>query len=107
VPSAALAEHGSGESAEAIASLIDPQPIAVDALVQMESATRLHAALDDLPEMHQSVVLLRFYEGATLAEIAVAMDVPMGTVKSRLHYALARLREMPEVVNLWSQGEDI
>jgi len=40
----------------------------------------------------QLVVALRFWRGLSLEEIAVRLDVPLGTVKSRLHYALRTLR---------------
>lgn len=45
-----------------------------------------------LPDHERSVVELRFRDGMALAEIAAALDVPLGTVKSRLHKAIARLR---------------
>jgi RNA polymerase sigma-70 factor (ECF subfamily) len=45
-----------------------------------------------LPEAQREVVLLRFGDGLALAEIAEALEVPLGTVKSRLHTALGRLR---------------
>ena len=53
----------------------------------------LAAALAQLPEEHREVLLLRFIDGFELGEIAVAMEIPLGTVKSRLHYALRTLRE--------------
>ena len=46
-----------------------------------------------LPEAQREVVLLRFGDGLELNEIAEALDVPLGTVKSRLHKALESLRE--------------
>lgn len=45
-----------------------------------------------LPERERSVVELRFRDGMALAEIAAALEIPLGTVKSRLHAAIARLR---------------
>jgi len=107
VPWTVLSQPGSDELTEAVARLSDPQPIACETLVQNESSARLQAAVSELPETHQTVVLLRFYEGASLAEIAAALQLPVGTIKSRLHYALARLRDMPEVMNLWNSGGDI
>jgi RNA polymerase sigma-70 factor (ECF subfamily) len=49
--------------------------------------------LAGLPEDHREVLLLRFVDGLSLAEIAGATAVPLGTVKSRLHYALETLRQ--------------
>jgi RNA polymerase sigma-70 factor (ECF subfamily) len=46
-----------------------------------------------LPETHSEVVLMRFVDGLSLEEIAVALEIPLGTVKSRLHNALGMLRE--------------
>ena len=45
-----------------------------------------------LPENMRAVLLLRYYEGMSEAEMADTLDVPRGTVKSRLHAALRRLR---------------
>lgn len=53
----------------------------------------LRAALAKLPEHQRETVVLRFMEGMDLAEIAVSLKVPLGTVKSRLHHALETLRK--------------
>lgn len=55
----------------------------------------LRAALAKLPEPQRETVVLRFMEGMDLAEIAAALEVPLGTVKSRLHHALEALRKNP------------
>lgn len=55
----------------------------------------LRAALAKLPERQRETVVLRFIEGLDLAEIATALEVPVGTVKSRLHHALETLRKNP------------
>ena len=55
----------------------------------------LAAAMDRLPEEHREVVLLRFVQGLSMQDIAEAMDIPAGTVKSRLHHALRKLRDDP------------
>lgn len=54
--------------------------------------TALGRHVADLPEAQREVVLLRFALGFSLEEVAVAQDVPLGTVKSRLHHALRTLR---------------
>ena len=45
-----------------------------------------------LPEKHQSVVILYYLHGLSLQETAALLDIRLGTVKSRLHYALRALR---------------
>ena len=55
----------------------------------------LVAALAVLSDEHREVLLLRFVDGLSLAEIAKALNIPLGTVKSRLHNALAFLRHDP------------
>lgn len=49
--------------------------------------------LGNLPPAHREVVRLRFVEGLSLEEIAGALEIPLGTVKSRLHNALETLRK--------------
>ncbi len=49
-------------------------------------------AVDLLSPKHRIVVVLHYLNGLNLAEIAEVVDCPIGTVKSRLHYALHRLR---------------
>ncbi len=58
-------------------------------------ANELHHALIRLPELHKEVLLLRFVDGLSLAEIAEALAIPLGTVKSRLHNSLETLRQDP------------
>ncbi len=50
------------------------------------------AMVASLPGPQREVVLLRFVDGFTVDEIAAALAIPAGTVKSRLHHALAALR---------------
>jgi len=50
------------------------------------------AAVDTLGPKHKVVVVLHYLNGLNLAEIAQVVECPVGTVKSRLHYALRRLR---------------
>ncbi len=52
----------------------------------------LREHIAELPENLRAVLLLRYYEGMSEAEMAEVLNVPRGTVKSRLHAALRRLR---------------
>lgn len=49
--------------------------------------------LNNLPQPQREVLILRYFEGLSLLEIAEALHIPEGTVKSRLSLALKRLRE--------------
>jgi RNA polymerase sigma-70 factor (ECF subfamily) len=63
-------------------------------------AEGLGQLLAELPVGQREVLLLRFVDGLALGEIARALEVPVGTVKSRLHLALRALREDPRTRNL-------
>lgn len=62
-------------------------------------AELLRAMMAALPARHREVIRLRFYAEAGEAEIAAALRISPGTVKSRLHHALEKLRRMKEKVN--------
>lgn len=61
-----------------------------------EEAAELHAAMDRLPPAHRDVLLLRFAEELSYDEIAAVIGAPVGTVRSRIHYAKRALRELLE-----------
>jgi RNA polymerase sigma-70 factor, ECF subfamily len=52
----------------------------------------LDDALARLDAEHRAVVVLHYYLGLQLPEVAAALGIPTGTAKSRLHYALAAMR---------------
>jgi RNA polymerase sigma-70 factor (ECF subfamily) len=54
---------------------------------------QLAAMVSTLPAVQREVLLLRFVDGLSLAEIAEALEIPLGTVKSRLHHAIEALRQ--------------
>lgn len=61
---------------------------------RLDKIRRLDRALEQLSDEHRIVVLLHDTEGYKLKEIEELTGVPVGTVKSRLHRARARLREI-------------
>ena len=67
-----------------------------------EEARLVQAAVAALPDEHRVVVELRFFAGLSLDEIARLLDCPLGTVKSRLHYALEKIRLAKCGVNLFA-----
>jgi RNA polymerase sigma-70 factor (ECF subfamily) len=84
---------------------IEP-PSPADQAVQADQATLLQRAIGRLPEKHRHVILLRFFEEASLEEIATALQCSVGTVKSRLHHGLEKLRRRGEIVNLFQERRD-
>jgi RNA polymerase sigma-70 factor (ECF subfamily) len=54
----------------------------------------LSKAVQGLPDEHRVLIILRFGQGLQIGQIAAMLNVAEGTVKSRLHRAIARLREI-------------
>jgi RNA polymerase sigma-70 factor (ECF subfamily) len=111
LPSAASLVHGGevrppGQGEPELERVVDPGATGAEAALQAETAARLRAAVAELPEEHRSVLLLRFFEEASLEEIASALGIPVGTVKSRLHHGLEKLRRMEAMVNLRTEWRD-
>ena len=52
----------------------------------------LSGALQRLDARHRAVVVLHYYLGMPLSEVAGAMGIPLGTAQSRLYYAIASMR---------------
>ena len=78
-------QHESNSSAE-------PSPAEVAA--QKEIVIELNRCVEMLPEKHRDIIRLRFFEDASLPDMALTLGCSIGTVKSRLHHALEKLRRM-------------
>lgn len=66
---------------------------APDARIEsMETEERVRAAMKDLPEEQVNLLRLAFYEGLSHSEIAGKLDLPLGTVKSRIRLAFAKMK---------------
>ncbi|MGB8952346.1 MAG: RNA polymerase sigma factor [Candidatus Aminicenantales bacterium] len=63
---------------------------------EMEARVIAERALGDLSPRLREIVVLRFYSGLTNEDISEILRIPLGTVKSRLNYALARMRDSIE-----------
>ena len=77
-----------GEGDAFLASVAAPQPDA-----RLAAAREIIA---DLPSLQREILDLRFEHDLSYAEIAEALGIPVGTVRSRLHNALELLRERLE-----------
>ena len=75
----------------------DPTP--AEGAARREDAGRLRAALACLPEHHRLVFELGVLQELSYAEIGAILDIPVGTVKSRMFHAVRKLREAVETEN--------
>lgn len=75
------------------------------ALIEKEQVAVLQQAMQSLPEAARSALVLREYGGLSYQEIASVLDVPVGTVMSRLNYARNRLREILKIYEVKTESE--
>jgi RNA polymerase sigma-70 factor (ECF subfamily) len=64
-----------------------------EATIRTVERIDMRERLARLPERLREVLVLRYFDGLDEAEMAVALGIPRGTVKSRLHGALRALRD--------------
>lgn len=77
-------------------TLTDDAPEVWERLAEAELAARVHTALSQLPAPYQTVLLLRYGEDFSYAEIAQALSLPLNTVRTHLRRAKQRLRAQLE-----------
>jgi RNA polymerase sigma-70 factor (ECF subfamily) len=81
------------ESGEAVPDLAGDGSDALDRLTAAEDRARVRQAVAALPREQRSALLLRDWEELSYQEIAVVLDIPLGTVRSRLHNARSALAQ--------------
>ncbi len=74
----------------------DDAPSAHDQAATTQSEQRVRQAITQLPPDQQAVISLSYWDEAAHAAIAQTLNIPLGTVKSRLRLALMRLRAVME-----------
>jgi RNA polymerase sigma-70 factor (ECF subfamily) len=72
--------------------LVDHTPGPESQLIHNEQAASVREAVQSLPEASRAVLILREFEQLSYQEIADVLDIPLGTVMSRLNYARKTLR---------------
>ena len=87
-----IVRHGD----DTLSRLADAHPGPDQALERSELEEALHRAIGELPEERRIVVVLRDVEGLAYEEIAEVLELPIGTVRSRLHRARLDLKEKLE-----------
>lgn len=86
--------HDSLDEFDAADHLAGDTPNPEAAFIQREQVDRVQSAIRALPDGARAVLVLREYGGLSYEEIASTLEIPAGTVMSRLNYARTRLREM-------------
>ncbi len=74
----------------------DPGEGVLEVLERQETAEQVQRALSKLPAMDREILALRYMEELNTSELAQRLDIPAGTVKARIHRALARLKVLLE-----------
>jgi len=91
---AVLPPFDAGELRNQQETIPSPEPSPAEAASQRELLAQLRECIEKLPSKHRQIILLRFFEDAPLPDIAIVLGCSVGTVKSRLHHALDKLRKM-------------
>jgi len=86
-------KHGNRYTSESPDDLSDAAPSAMDVVLNSERDRILAGILHELDDAHRDIILLRFYADHSYEEIARLLGVPIGTVKSRIFYAVKKCRE--------------
>jgi len=86
-------EPGEGDLARLMEMLQSRGPSPVEAASAQERREQVRAGVEQLPDFLRQVLILAYYQGLKYREIADILNIPVGTVKSRLHAALVKLQE--------------
>lgn len=76
-----------------------------DTADRMAWADEVRTALDALPDLQSQVIEMAYFDGYTQSEIAVALDIPLGTVKTRTSRGLHRLAALLEHTRDATRGQ--
>ncbi len=75
-----------------------------DHILQRERQSAVRSALEKIPPEQSEVILLAYFHGWTQARIAEHLNVPVGTVKTRLRLGLSKLRSLLQLDGQWGNS---
>jgi RNA polymerase sigma-70 factor (ECF subfamily) len=83
-----------GSESQRLLGLLEAEgPAPLDQVSTEETREMVRQSVDDLPEFLRQVVNLAYFQGLPYRDVAEVLNIPVGTVKSRLHTALQRLHD--------------
>jgi RNA polymerase sigma-70 factor (ECF subfamily) len=85
--------------------LLTDDAAVVDSTGRSDERDRLERGFKHLSVAHRTIVVLRLHAGLSFEEIAATVDIPVGTARSRLHYALRTLRTAIEADDVASSSQ--
>jgi RNA polymerase sigma-70 factor (ECF subfamily) len=91
---------GGGEGRALQDRVASRSPGPVEILARAEQQEALRRAIDQLPDEQKAVVILGEIQGLKYQDISAILDVPVGTVKSRMHTAMDKLKDLLSVAEL-------
>jgi RNA polymerase sigma-70 factor (ECF subfamily) len=108
-PTVSLDQRSGGGGGDAdpgalIDLLVNEGPGPLGELQEKERQAWVKASIERLPETLKQALVLAYYQDLKYREIAEILKIPVGTVKSRLHAALAKLGEMAKVAHRDGDG---
>jgi len=83
---------------------ITTPPTPLEEASRRELEAEVREGVQGLPEEYRAVLVMRHYQGLRYAEIAEVLGCPIGTVKSRIHYAISHLRDRFERKGILAEG---
>ena len=84
---------GSGNETEFVDLLASDEATPDSPLSNREQAELVKKVVDELPPHYREILLLSYFQKMSYGQIADSLDIPLGTVKSRLHSAVASFSE--------------
>lgn len=91
-----LVHREPGSEEERLLDVEDPGPLPDEITSNAEEEARTDHLIQRLPPHYRIIVMLRHQQDLSYEEIAVALNLPLGTVKARIHRARALLKDMIE-----------
>jgi RNA polymerase sigma-70 factor (ECF subfamily) len=74
--------------------LVDPTADVQNQTALSETRHEVREAIDELNDISKQVIHLVYFQGMKYSEAAETLDIPIGTVRSRLHMAVRKLQEV-------------